>query len=123
LVVPILEKLVESFDSELNSYALSREADLLRFAIPLSRDETVVEWSSLSSVGHHVINGRENLVWELWSDRGCTILHSNREVTRNLLQKFTRGLGSYSMTEVRSMFAIATLAFLCTDEPVQFSWL
>jgi hypothetical protein len=40
-----------------------------------------------------------------------------------LLHKFTRGLGSYSHQEILSMFAVSTLAFLCTDEPVQFSWL
>lgn len=123
LVVPILERLVESFDSELNSYALQREDDLRRFAIPLSREETTVEWSSLSSVGHAVINGEQRVVYELWSDRGCTILHSNREVVRNLLQKFTNGLGSYSHQEVLSMFAISTLAFLCTDADCAFNWL
>ena len=123
LVVPILERLIESFDAELNAYALQREDDLRRFAIPLSRTETVENWSSLSSAGEKFISGQENVVYELWSDAGCTVLHSNREVCRNLLHKFIKGMGSYSMAEVRSMFAISTLTFLCTEEDCQYSWL
>lgn len=121
--MPILERLIESFDAELNEYALKREADLDRFGIPLSRAETVVEWSSLSSAGEKVINGNQNTVWELWDDKGCTNLHSCREVVRNLLQKFTRGMGSYSRQELLSMFSISSLQFLCTDEPTTFGWL
>jgi hypothetical protein len=122
LVVPILERLIESFDAELNEYAAKREADLERFGIPLNRDESIVEWSSLSSTGNAVINGEQRLVWTLWSDLPATNLHSNREVVRNLRQKFDH-FGNYSKTEINSMYAINSLRFLATNDDCSFSWL
>jgi hypothetical protein len=43
--------------------------------------------------------------------------------TSRQLQKFTRGMGSYSREEILSMFSISSLQFLCTDEPTTFGWL
>jgi hypothetical protein len=61
-------------------------------------------------------------VWVLWNDDICTQLHSCREVTRNLRQKFD-GFSTYTTGEINAMFAIPTTQFLLTNEDCDFSWL
>jgi hypothetical protein len=110
---------VASYDTELNDFALRREADFQKYGQPLYRETP-------NNGGSQVINGRAQETycryWSLWDDAICTQLHSCREVTRNLRQKFD-GYSTYSAREIRAMYSIPTLQHMFTDGVCNFSWL
>jgi hypothetical protein len=109
MVVPALERLIEPYDAELSEFALRREADLNRLDLPLYHDS--------------MRNGLSYRHWTLWNDDACTLLHSCRDVTRNLLQKLVDGAPHHTMHEIRAQYSIVTLQFLFTDEDAAFNWL
>jgi hypothetical protein len=119
LVVPALDRLIASYDIELNDFALRRETDLSNYGQPLYKETP-------NRGGPQFTNGRTQETycryWALWDDAICTQLHSCREVTRNLRQKFD-GYSTYSTREIRAMYSIATLQHLFTAEDCNFSWL
>jgi hypothetical protein len=119
LVKPILDRCIESYDSELNSTALQLEATLERLQFPLFAE--VVNGASLYKDGRQP--GPTIKLWKLWERDECTFLHSCREVCRNLRQKFD-GVEHYSTAEIKRERAIPTMLYLCTSEEVPaYSWL
>jgi hypothetical protein len=119
LVKPILDRAIESYDSELNSTALQLEAMMERLAFALFTEQ-VNGSTALYKDGRSPARIK---VWKLWERDECTFLHSCREVVRNLRQKFD-GVAHYSAVEIKRERAIPTMLYLCTSEEVPaFSWL
>jgi hypothetical protein len=122
LVIPVLERCIESFDTELSDLAIERESDMSRLGLPLFRE---IMPGSTKLYINGKFDGQMDRVWELWSSPECNCLHSCREICRNLLQKFTIGEGEHvAQSETRRDRSIPTLIYLFTDEDVpRFSWL
>jgi hypothetical protein len=108
--VPVLSRLIDHFNVQLFEYAAGREHELPSFELPLFVDE--------------MREGVPYRHWVLWNDRICTLLHSFREIARMAWQRFTIPHQQWTMNEVRSQYAIQTMAHLLTDEDRPgFSWL
>lgn len=129
LIIPILDRLVVSFDDELNTMALAREADMERLGLQLSEernDGTKLFIGGLQAdidpITGHIHKSKPNHHWALWDSRECTMLHSCREITRNLRQKFDSERGK-THQETLGDRAIPSMVFLCTGEQCpSFSW-
>ena len=124
LVKPILEHCVESFDDQLNAMSCEREAALDMMGIPLYQDTRAF---SLINVAAMTINAPDRN-WELHQNKELTFLHSMREVCRHIRECFNgernrRGELAEPMAETYRIRAIPTLIHLCTDEPIEYSWL
>ena len=89
LCVPILERLLDVFDEELNETAIAREEQLISMGVSLFSDH-------LNDKGERVRK------WELHSDSICTALQCRREVIRhsliNLSVENSVGCVQYLMT-------------------------
>ena len=117
LVKPLLDAAVASYDEELNKVAFEFEATMTRLGIPLFAEN--VNGINL------VLNGRPTAptrTWKLWDRDECTLLHSCREVCRNLRQKFD-GDRHVAAEEINRQRSIPTMLYLCSSEDVPgFSW-
>jgi hypothetical protein len=118
LVKPILDAAIQSYDDELNKVALDFEATMTRLGIPL--------YTEVTNGTRLVINGQATVptrAWKLWDRDETTLVHSCREVCRNLRQKFD-GSPRVTADEIKQERAITTMIFLCSSEEVPtFSWI
>ena len=120
LAKPILERLLLSFHDELVQYAAFREESMERLGLPLF--QTSMPADTIYNLAEKSVSKRPEVYWELWSSKECDVLHSCREVCRNIRSKFD-GQKHQTLPETLNDLAIPTLTYLCTDEEVRFSWL
>ena len=117
LIKPLLDAAIASYDEELHKVASEFEATMTRLGIPLFAEN--VNGINLTMNGRPTAPTR---AWKLWDRDECTLLHSCREVCRNLRQKFDGDL-HLAVDEIKQKRSIPTMLYLCSSEEVPgFSW-
>lgn len=122
--VTILERLYTSMDDKLAEYAAVRERNMERMGISLF-NERRLEKTDTSMVVNGMARSLSHTVrdWRLVDDAECQALWVPRNAVSHLLNMLNHGVGGWTPTEVRQARGVATLEYLCTDQPCAgFSW-
>ena len=100
IAVQILERLIDSFDSELNTEAIAAEERLRKMGVPLFHEE--------------MVNGYQVRKFELHGDSILTALQVRRELSRKVAKQLTDHSDAGGMNE---------LQWLATGAKVEMGWL